>query len=59
MVVQYIANRPILDLSLDTERRPGSRAPKWWWEQEGLFLQWRQSVGVEDGYIGGYGYKDG
>ena len=37
-VVGYIATFPILKLCLDTERRPGSRTPNWWWEQEGLLL---------------------
>ena len=36
MVVQFIATRPIMDLCLEAERRPGIRFPKWRWYQDGL-----------------------
>ena len=38
-VAQFISTRPIMDLFLVTERRPGSRVEKWWWEQDGLDLE--------------------
>ena len=38
MVVQFIAIRPIMDLCLEAERRPGVRVQKWWWYQDGLQL---------------------
>ena len=38
-VAQFIATRPIMDLFLAEERRPGSRVDKWWWEQDGLDLE--------------------
>ena len=31
MLSQYIANRPIMGLFLEAERRPGARVVKWWW----------------------------
>ena len=33
MLSQYIANRPIMGLFLEAERRPGARVVNWWWEQ--------------------------
>ena len=38
-VVQYISNRPIIDLCLAEKRRLGPRVSMWWWEQEGLDLE--------------------
>ena len=38
-VTQFIVTRPIMDLCLAAERRPGSRVAKWWWEQDGLYLE--------------------
>ena len=38
-VAQFIATRPIMDLFLEVERRPGSRVSKWWWEKDGLYLE--------------------
>ena len=35
-VAQFIATRPILGLCEVTERRPGTRVPKRWWEQTGI-----------------------
>ena len=36
---QFIAARTIMDQFLATERRPGSRVDKLWWDQEGLNLE--------------------
>ena len=33
MVAQYIAIRPIVDLCLAAERKPGMRLSRKWWEQ--------------------------
>ena len=30
---QFIATRPIMDLCLEAERRPGTRVSKRWWDQ--------------------------
>ena len=38
-VTQFIATRPIMDLCLAAEWRPGSRVAKRWWEQDGLDLE--------------------
>ena len=38
MVVQFIAIRPIMDLFMEAERRPGVRVQKWWWYQDILQL---------------------
>ena len=35
---KFIVTRPIMELCLASERRPGSRVAKWWWDQEGLKL---------------------
>ena len=35
---QLIATRPIMDLCLAAERRPGSRVYNWLWEKEGMDL---------------------
>ena len=35
-VAQFIATRPILGLCEATERRPGTRVPRRWWEQTGI-----------------------
>ena len=35
-VAQIIATRPILGLCEVTERRPGTRVPRRWWEQTGI-----------------------
>ena len=37
-VSQFIATRPIMDLSMVAERRLGSRVPTWWLGQEGQEL---------------------
>ena len=47
---QFIATRPILDLCEVTERRPGARVPRRWWEQTGI--DWkgaREKVAAKDG----------
>ena len=35
-VTQFIATRPIMDLCLAEERRPGPRVAKRWWYQGGM-----------------------
>ena len=52
-VAHYIATCPILELFLNTERRPGSGTPERWWKQEGLVLPGRLAEGEEGGDIGG------
>ena len=37
-VIQFIATRPIMDMWLAAEKRPGSWVSKRWWGQEGLDL---------------------
>ena len=37
-VAQYIAKRPILDLSERSDQRPGVRVSRRWWEQAGIDL---------------------
>ena len=37
-VTQFIVTRPIVELCLTAERRPGSRVDKQWGEQEGLYF---------------------
>ena len=39
MVAQFIATRPILGLCEVTERRPGTRVPRRWWEQ--TVIDWK------------------
>ena len=36
MVAQFIATQPILGLCEVTERRPGTRVPRRWWEHTGI-----------------------
>ena len=38
-VAQYIATRPIMDLFLAENKRPGPRVPMQLWKQEGLYLE--------------------
>ena len=37
-VAQYIVTRPIMDLCLEEEQRPGTMVSQWWWDQECLYL---------------------
>ena len=37
-VAQYIATRPIMDLYLEAERRPGMRLSWRWWKQPALYI---------------------
>ena len=37
-VTQYIATRPILELCMAEERRPGARVSMRWWEQARMEL---------------------
>ena len=46
-VVQYIATRPIMDLCLAAERRPGTRVEMRWREQEGLYLEGMRTADLE------------
>ena len=46
-VAQYITRSNILDLCMDTERRPQVQVSKIWWEQAGINF-----VGTRDAYIG-------
>ena len=39
MVAQFIATRIIMDIYLKSERYPGARVTKWWWEQYGPQLE--------------------
>ena len=54
-VAQYISNRPILDIFLDTESRPELRTLARWWEQENLMFPGGQEEGGEGGHGGGDG----
>ena len=45
MVAQYIANRPIMDLCLAAEQKPGMRLSRRWWEQPNLDI-----MGIRSGY---------
>ena len=42
-----VATRPIMDLCLAAEQRPGSRVAKRWWEQDGLDLDRMRTVDQE------------
>ena len=46
MVMEYIATRTGLDLSLKVERRRVLWVPKRWWEQEGLDFGGLQEAGT-------------
>ena len=37
-VTQYIATRPIIDLCLMAERKPGLQISRQWWEQPALYI---------------------
>ena len=43
-VTQLIEIRPIMDLFMVAERRPGSQVDRRWWEQEGLELEGMQTA---------------
>ena len=47
IVAQCIATRPIMDLCLAAERRPGSRVANRWWEQDGLDLEGMRTTARE------------
>ena len=36
---QFIATRPIMDLCLVVDQRPGPRVSTWWWEEYGLDVE--------------------
>ena len=46
-VAQFIATRPIMDLCLAAERRPGPRVSKRWWEQDGVDVEGMQTAAEE------------
>ena len=62
-VAQYIATRPIMDLCLAAERKPGLQLSRKWWEQPAIYilgmivgLAAAKGVGgYRDGVIGGRG----
>ena len=41
-VSQFIVTRPIMDLCLAAEMRPGSQVAKQWWDQVSLYLEGMQ-----------------
>ena len=47
-VTQYISTRPIMDLCLAGNRRPGPRVEMRWWEQEGLDLEGMRTAAREE-----------
>ena len=46
-VAQFIATRPIVDLCLAAEQRPGSRVAKRCWEQDSLDLEGMRTADCE------------
>ena len=38
-VAQYMSNRPIMELCMTSEKHPGTRVSKRWWDQECLELE--------------------
>ena len=51
--LQFIATRPILGLCEVTDRRPGTRVPRRWWEHTGI--DWkaaREKAAAKDGWRG-------
>ena len=47
IVTQFIATRPIMDLCLVAEGRPGSRVTKRWWDQDRLDMEGRRTASWE------------
>ena len=39
IVAQYVATQPIMDLCERSDRRPGVRVSRRWWEQDGIDLE--------------------
>ena len=35
-VSHYITTRPILEICMAAEQRPGERVTQWWWDQSGI-----------------------
>ena len=58
-VTQFIVTRPIMDLCLVAERRPGSRVTKRWWEQDGLGVEGIRTAAREEEQIEGEDDTDG
>ena len=46
-VSQYISTRAVMYLYILSERRPGTRVYKRWWEWEGLYLERNQMEAQE------------
>ena len=46
-VAKFIATRPIMELCLVEERRPGPRISKWLWEKEGVDVEGMQTAAQE------------
>ena len=46
MVAQYIATRPIMDLCLAVERKPGMRLSRRWWEKTAMY-----TMGIRVGQV--------
>ena len=46
-VAQYIITRPIMDLCMAEERRPGTRVSRRWWEKERLELEGMRTAAQE------------
>ena len=48
-VAQFILTRPIMDLFMAAQRRPGSRVAKRWWEQGGMRMADQEAERTEGG----------
>ena len=46
-VAQFIATRPIMDLCLAADQRPGPRVSKRWWEQDGVGVEGMRTAARE------------
>ena len=44
MVAQYIATRPIMDLCLAEDWKPGLCLPRRWWDHTALYILWIRAV---------------
>ena len=58
-VAQFIATRPIMDLCLATEQRPGPRVSKRWWEQDGVDVEGMRTAAREAERMEGGDETDG
>ena len=48
IVTQFIVTRPIMDLCLVEEQRPGPRISMQWWEQDGVDVEEMWTVAQEE-----------